>query len=247
MHNRLENKISEKMIKLNLSNMVDSYKIQKTNTNMVNVSFEDRLEMLLDSELDARRTKKINRLIKTSNMRLNASIENIDYSIDRGLNKGVMNTLYECNWIKNNHNIILTGATGTGKSYIACALGNRACELNYSVSYFRLPRLLNDIKLSKETGTYNKLMKQLKKSNVLILDDFALARLTISESRDLLEVIDDRINNGSCVFTSQIPPEMWYETFDDPTFADAIMDRIIHNSYNIVLVGPSMRKINKKV
>ncbi len=235
------------MIKLHLSNMVNTYQAQLTDTLMINHSFEERFEMLLDSELDARRTKKVTKMIRVSNMRLNASMENIDYSIDRGLQKGVMNSLYECNWIKNHHNIILTGATGTGKSYIACALGNRSCELNYSVAYFRLPRLLNDIKLSKELGTYNKLMKQLKKCSVLIVDDFALARLSISESRDLLEVIDDRINNGSCIFTSQIPPEKWYETFDDPTFADAIMDRIIHNSYKIALIGPSMRKLNTEI
>jgi DNA replication protein DnaC len=214
---------------------------------MINHSFEERFEMLLDSELDARHTKKIVKMVKASKMRLNASMENIDYSIDRGFQKGAITSLYGGDWIKNHHNIILTGATGTGKSYIACALGNRACELNHSVIFFRLPRLLSDIKLSKETGNYNKLMKQLKKNSVLILDDFALSRLSISESRDLLEVIDDRINYGSCIFTSQIPPEKWYEIFDDPTFADAIMDRIIHNSYKISLVGPSMRKVNKEI
>ena len=243
----IENNISEKLISLKLSNMANAFKLQSTNPNSITLDFNTRFDALLNAEIDERSSKKIKYLIQKSNMRLNASMERIDYTIDRGLNQGQMNSLSSCSWIDNGHNIILTGATGTGKSYIACALGNKACENKYLVTYYRLPRLLNDLKISKDNGTYNKFLKQLKRSNVLILDDFALARLSIAESRDLLEVIDDRNKNSSCIFASQIPSEKWYETFEDPTFADAIMDRIIHNAYKIALKGPSMRKITSSI
>jgi DNA replication protein DnaC len=233
----------EKMIKLNLSKMVESYKNQSNNPLIVSLGFDDRLCLLLDSELDLRDTNKINRLIKESSMKLDASIEEIDFRESRNLDKSLIATLAECNWINKGHNVIITGATGCGKSYLSCALGKRACQLKYKVLYFRLPRLLVDLQEAKNKGNYNQLMKSIKKANLLIIDDFGLAILSASESRDLLEIIDDRINQCSCIFVSQIPPSAWYETFNDPTFADAIMDRINYNSYKIELKGPSMRKI----
>lgn len=233
----------EKLIKLNLSFMANTYKAQASNPNISELSFDERFAMLIDSELDNRKTKRIKNLIKNSNMKINSSLESIDYSSSRGLNKGQIASLGECTWITKGNNIIINGATGTGKTYLACALGKRACELDFHVLYYRLPRLLSDLEISKSNSTYNRLMNQIKKCNVLIIDDFALARLSISESRELLEVIDDRNTNTSCIFVSQIPSSNWYEIFDDPTFADAIMDRIIHNSYKIELKGPSMRKL----
>lgn len=233
----------EKLIKLRLSYMASTYQAQVSNPAILELSFDERLAMLLQSELDHRRTKRTKNLIRSSNMKIDASLESVDYSASRQLNKSQIATLGECGWIVRGHNIIISGATGTGKTYLACAFGRRACELDFHVSYYRLPRLLNDLEIAKTNSTYNRLMNQIKKSNVLIIDDFALARLSISESRDLLEIIDDRSKNSSCIFASQIPPTNWYETFDDPTFADAIMDRIIHNSYQIELKGPSMRKV----
>ena len=237
----------EKLIKLNLSFMANAYKAQTSNPGLSELSFDERLAILLDSEIDNRKTKRIKNLIKKSNMKIHSSLQGIDYSPSRGLNRGQITSLGECGWITRGHNIIINGATGTGKTYLACALGRRACELDFHVLYYRLPRLLSDLEISKNNPSYNKLMNQLKKSNVLIIDDFALARLSISESRDLLEVIDDRNSNTSCIFVSQIPSSSWYEIFDDPTFADVIMNRIIHNLYKVELKGTSMRKMTSNL
>jgi DNA replication protein DnaC len=240
-------KTIEKLIQLHLSHMADAYKAQLKNPDIINLGFDERLSMMVDSEIDQRRTKKINKLIQSSKMKETASLENIDYTVPRGLNKSQILTMGECGWIVNGHNIIISGATGTGKTYLACAFGTRACELGYSVMYYRMPRFLNDLELARKDMTIIKMLQQLKRMNVLIIDDFAITRLNVSESRNLLEVIDDRNKQYSCIFVSQLPTDKWYETFEDPTFADAIMDRIIYNSIKIELHGPSMRKVRNSI
>lgn len=243
----IKQEIIEKMIELHLSHMASIYKFHETNPNIISLTFDERFELLINSEYDNRRSKRINSLIKGSNLKEYASLEDIDYSNTRGLNKGQITALGKCDFIVNGHNIIINGPTGTGKTYLACAFGTRACENNYKVLYFRLSRLLNDLEIAKKDYNYNKLLTQLKKANVLIIDDFAMNKLTVSESRNLLEVIDDRSKYSSLILASQVPSGKWYETFEDPTYADAIMDRIIHNAYQINLKGPSMRKVTSTI
>lgn len=237
----------ERMIYMHLSHMASVYQNQEQNPSIMSLPFDERFKILIDSEYDTRNSRRIQSLIKDANLKEVSSLETIDYSASRGINKNQIVSLGECQWISYGHNIIITGATGTGKTYLACAFGTRACEYKYQVAYYRLPRLLNDLEMVKREYNYNKLIQQLKKTNVLIIDDFAITRFTVSESRNLLEVIDDRGKNNSCIIVSQVPPGKWYETFDDPTYADAIMDRIIHNSYHIELKGPSMRKLMSTV
>ncbi len=237
-----ESETLRKLHELKLSKMAEAYRHQATNPEMSVLGFDERFAMLVDAENDQRSENRLRRLIKASNMHTYATLLDIDYTPVRNLDRKVIAVLSECTWIRKGHNLIISGATGAGKSYLSYALGRRACELEYSVKYFRLPRLIQQLKSAKESGKYEKLMKQLKKCDLLIIDDFGLARIDIIESRELLEVIEDRHTIKSAIFISQLPPDAWYETFKDPTFADAIIDRIIHNSYKVEIKGPSMRK-----
>lgn len=227
---------------LRLPAMARAYAEQMADPRAADLSFDERLGMIVDREIATRENKRLTRLIREAKLRLNACIEDIDYTYARGLDRSVIAGLRSCRWIEERLNAVITGPTGVGKSFIACALGNLACRNGYSTRYYRLSRLLSELNLARADGTYVRTLQRLSKIQVLIIDDFGLADMTVQDSRDLLEILDDRVAARSTIIASQIPLERWHETLADPTVADAILDRIVHTSYRIKLVGESMRK-----
>ena len=182
-----------------------------------------------------------NRLLQ-ARLKQNASLEDIDYQVNRGLDKALIHSLHDCQWVKKSLNILITGPTGVGKSWIACALAQKACREGYTATYLRVPRLLQEMTLSKGDGSYNKLFNKLGKTDVLLLDDWGLATLTPEQRRDVLEILEDRHGSHSTLVTSQLPLDQWHANIGDATLADAIMDRLVHNAYKINLTGESLRK-----
>ncbi|MBQ9900170.1 MAG: IS21-like element helper ATPase IstB [Acholeplasmatales bacterium] len=235
----------KKLKELNLSNMAAYYQDYNDVKEFMSLDFDSRLSVLLDFEINARRNKKITALAKKANFKIKPDITTIDFSPERNLDKELFSKLTSCTWISQCKNLVIAGATGTGKTYIASALGYRACMLNYKVAYIRVPRLMLDINISKADNTYNILMNKYKRVDLLILDDFGLAKMTAAETRDFLELVEDRDNIKSCIIISQLPITNWYDVFFDPTLADAVMDRLRSNSYIIELKGPSKRGILK--
>lgn len=238
----MNNENYKKLKDLHLSNMANYYQNYGSSQEFGELDFDTKLAILLDFEINARFNKKIAALAKKANFKIKPDISTIDYSPERNLSRDLIMNLSSGTWIAKGKNLIISGATGTGKSYLASALGYRACLLNYKVLYVRLPRLMLDINISKNDGSYNKLMNKYKNVDLLILDDFGLAKLTASETRDFLELIEDRNTIKSCMIVSQLPFSNWYDIFFDPTLADAIMDRLQSSSYKIELKGPSKRE-----
>jgi len=183
------------------------------------------------------------RLLSNAKLKIYACVEDIDYRTPRGLDKSLILKLASCDWIRNAHNVIITGPTGVGKTYLACALGNRACRMGYPALYIRIHKLLQDLAIAKADGTYQNIMKKMLRAKVLILDDLGLTPMSVQERRDLLEVIEDRHGLTSTIVAAQLPIENWHENIRDPTIADAILDRLVHNAYKIKLIGESMRKL----
>ncbi len=209
--------------------------------------FDDRLALMVEKEWLTRRNNRINRLLKKASFPMDASIENIDYDHQKGLDKKLIQDLAGCNYLEQYLNIIITGMTGCGKTYLASAFGNAACRKNYTVKYLRMPELLLELQTSKCDNQFAKYIKQLQKLNLLIIDDIGLKTYALEESRDLLEIIEARYNKASLIMIGQIPHLQWYELFPDPTIADAIMDRIIHNSYVFTIDAEhSMREVTAK-
>jgi len=232
----------DKLYRLKLPAMAESYQRFSEEPESLALSFDDRVGIMVDAEWTAKQNKKISRLIKSSGIVQEASLENLDFRLDRRLNRDLIATLSEGSWITNHRNLLITGKTGVGKSYLLSALGNKACRLGYTVNYVRLSRLLIDLEIAKMEGTYNKFLNQLSKLSLLMVDDFGLAEITPGESREILEVIDGRLHTGSLILASQKPVKEWYPLFVDPTLADACLDRLVHNSYRIELEGDSMRR-----
>lgn len=231
----------KKLKQLNLSNMASYYHDYSNFPEFISLDFDSKLAVLLDFELNARHNKKITMLSKKANFKIKPDLTTIDYSPERNLSREMMSSLSSCVWISQGKNLVVSGATGTGKTYLVSALGYRACMFNYKVSYIRVPRLMLDINISKSDGSYNKLMNKYKNVDLLILDDFGLSKMNAAETRDFLELIEDRNTIKSCIIISQLPITNWYDIFFDPTLAEAIMDRIQSNSYKIELKGPSKR------
>ena len=206
------------------------------------VSFDERLGLLVDRELTECDDRQLTTRLHKAKLRQAACIEDIDYRHPRGLDKSVMLQLVTCQWVRAHHNILMTGPTGIGKTWLACALGQQACRDGYSVLYLRLPRLLQEMPTAKGDGRYAKVMAALAKTDLIILDDWGLAQFEDASRHDVLELLEDRHGRHSTLVTSQFPVEHWHEAIGDPTLADAMLDRLIHNAYKLSLKGDSMRK-----
>lgn len=227
---------------LGLHGMAHGFRELAQNPEAGHLQHGEWLAILLEHEATLRRQKRFEARARTARLRHPASVEDIDYHAQRGLDRVLLLKLCGCDWIRQHRNLLVTGPTGIGKSWIACALGHKACRENLSVLYQRLPRLMAALALARGDGRYAKLLRSLARVNLLILDDWGPEPLGAEQRRDLLEIVEDRYDSGSLLITSQLPIARWYELIGDPTLADAILDRVIHNAYRVELSGDSLRK-----
>jgi len=228
---------------LRLTGMAEalSQQIDQPNT-YEELGFRERLSLLVNSEATCRDNRKITRLLRQAKLRLNAQPADIDYRAQRGLHKDSIAQLLQLDWIRQHRNLLIEGPTGTGKTFLACALGQYSCEQGISVRYYRASRLFESLTIAHGDGSFGKLLTQLAKTELLIIDDWGLQILTQTQRNDLLEIIEDRHGRGATLITSQLPIAHWHEAIGDPTLADAILDRLLHNAHKIKLKGESMRK-----
>ena len=237
----------EKLQTLRLSGMHKALTEQMNLPDIDTLCFEERLGLLADRELTEREDRRLKTRLRQAKLRQNACIEDLDYRAPRGLDKALVLQLAACRWVREGLNLIINGPTGVGKTWIACALAHKACREGYTALYLRLPRLFEELSLAHGDGRFPKLMATFAKTDLIVLDDWGLAKLTAEQRRDLLELLDDRHGNRSTVVTSQLPVDHWHEIIGDPTLADAILDRLIHNAYRVNLKGESMRKRHAKL
>ena len=232
----------DKLHELRCTGMAKAMAEQLASPQVQNLSFEERLGLLVDRELTERHSRQLTNRLRRARLRHDACIEDIDFRAPRGLDKDLVLSLADGRWVREHLSILIIGPAGIGKSWIACALAHSACRLGHSASYRRLPRLLTELAIARADGSYPKLLASLAKTEVLVIDDFGLAKLSAENRRDLLEITEDRYGIRSTVITSQLPVENWHDIVGDPTLADAILDRLVHSSYQLNLKGESMRK-----
>lgn len=228
---------------LRLPGMAAALEDQQGMTDIQELAFDDRLVLLLERERTARADRRFQRLVGQAHLRLDAVPEDLDFRKARGLDRSLVLRLMNCDWIRQGQSLLITGPTGCGKSYLACALGHQACRHGLAVRYFRLSRLLGELTVARADGSYAKLLQRLARAQLLLLDDWGLAALDDLGRRDLLEVLDDRYGRKATLLTSQIPVDHWHEIVGDATFGDAILDRLLHNAHRITLKGGSMRRV----
>lgn len=243
----LLNPTLEKLQTLKLSGMYEALNEQLNSPGIEQMSFDERLGLMVDREMTVRDNRRLKTRLKNARLRQHACMEDIDFRHPRGLKREQFQQLLGSGWIKDHQNVIITGPTGVGKTWLACALAQKACRDGYTVQYQRLPRLLQDLSLARADGRYLKIMTTLAKTDLLLLDDWGLAPLNESQRRDLLELFEDRHNLKSTLITSQMPVDHWHELIGDPTLADAILDRLIHNAHRVPLKGESLRKKQAKL
>ena len=233
----------EQLNELRLHALARAWQAQHEDPTIDDLGFDERMALLVDAEWTDRQNKRLARLLREAKLRIaGACLEDIAYAKERKLDRALMRQLATGRWIEAHQNVVITGATGVGKTYIACALAQQACRLGHRVLYRRAPRLFDELTLARADGTYAKLLARFARTEVLVLDDWGLAPVQDVERRDLLEIMEDRHGLRSTIWTSQLPVAKWHDHLGDPTIADALCDRLLHNAHRIVLQGPSRRK-----
>lgn len=232
----------ERLITLGLAGMAKALEEQRRLPDVAALSFEERLALLVDRESIERENKRLTSRLKFAGLRQNAVVEDVDMKAARGLDKALFAKLVVGDWIDQHQNLIIVGKTGLGKSWLACALGYKACRDDRSVIYHRVPRLFDALALARGDGRHARLLKSIARTQLLILDDWGLANVSAEQGRDLLEILDDRQGRGATIVTSQVEVKHWHEMIANPTVADAILDRLVHNAHRLDLAGESLRK-----
>src|SRR6201991_122780 len=242
----LVNHTHERLAALGLAGMAKAFDDQHRQPDIAALAFEQRLGLMIDREVTERENKRLIARLKFASLRQAAVVEDIDLRSPRGIDRAFFAKLVDGEWIGRKQNLLITGPTGVGKSWIACALGHKACRDNRSVLYHRVPRLFDALALARGDGRHARLLKSLARVELLILDDWGLSPMTTDQRRDLLEILEDRHGRGSTIVTSQLPVEHWHDIIGDPTIADAILDRLVHNAHRLTLKGESLRKAAAK-
>lgn len=237
----------DKLHQMKLSGMARALEEQLSQPETGALSFEERLGLLVDREADLRENRRLSWRLKEARLKQPACVEDVDFRHPRGLDRSAFFSLATCQWIQAHHNVIITGPTGVGKTYVACALGNKACRLGFKVRYWSVSRFVHALTLARADGSYDSLVRKLQRTDLLLLDDWGLSPFQLTEARDLFEILEDRNQTRSTLVVSQIPIGNWHDLLTDATLADAILDRLVHNAYKIELRGESMRKILTKL
>ena len=237
----------EKLNSMKLTAMAKAFADQMQCPDITQLSFEERFGLIVDYQMTDLENRRMKNRLKNAKLRLSASLEDLDFKQGRGLDRSTVMSLALNQWVKSHHNILVTGPTGAGKSYLACALAQKACRDGYTTLYQRVPRFLHDIAVSRLDGRYNKIIAPIGKCEVLILDDLLISPLIRNEQRELLEIVEERYDRKATIVTSQLPIKAWHNAMEDPTLADAILDRLVHNAYKLELKGESMRRKNQSL
>ncbi len=233
----------EQLTELRLFALARAWQAQHEDPSIDDLGFDERLALLVDAEWTDRQNKRLTRLLRDAKLRISgACLEDVEYAKERKIERALMRQLTTGKWIEAHQNVVITGATGVGKTYIACALAQQACRRGHRVLYRRAPRLFDELALARADGTYPKLLARFARTEVFVLDDWGLAPVKDLERRDLLEIMEDRHGLRSTIWTSQLPVAKWHDHLGDPTIADALCDRLLHNAHRVVLQGPSRRK-----
>jgi DNA replication protein DnaC len=234
---------TDRLRELGLAGMARALEEQRRHPETTDLSFEDRMAMLVEREALERDGKRLAARLRFAGLRQQATPEDVDYRAARGLDRALFQKLTSGEWIERHQNLLVTGKTGTGKTWLSCALGHRACRDNRSVLYQRVPRLLEGLGIARGDGRYARTLKNLARVHLLILDDWAITPLTGEQRRDLMEIVDDRHDRASTIITSQVPVDHWHEHIGNPTIADAVLDRLVHGAHRLDIKGDSIRKL----